>query len=291
MDSCSSKPKLPLKQQICNGYVPVLFSMSNNEIVSKKEPQSIFLLLPRMSYLLLVTNKIRKYFTPYAAALSDGIWFKYNDYPLKWNMPIGILFDLFNAENECSGPVWKVTVHFQSYPEEEIMRCDHIDTVKSMYFNALKQSIFLAYGNIHCISKLNKNDQNSLWNSICKANYNSYFAIYESIFTRNSDKLIRYPVRIILRGFDPSLDLIPIQRPIQVQNNESMTLNQCLTDIIPGVMTMYHNQLKNNKNHQNTMKINIIIQGIKMPLDVPLLWLIQNATAVDCFLYIAVIQQ
>ena len=270
-----------IKKQIWNGYVPVLFSMSKNEIVSKKEPGSVFLLLPRISYLPLVTNKLRTYFIPYAATLSDGMWFKFNDYVLKWNIPIGVLYDLFTTNSNEKNPVWKLTVHFQSYPADDIiMRCDNINTVQSLYFNVLKQAVFMGYNNINCIAGLKKNDQNTLWNAVCKANYDIYLPIYKLIFTQSSsNKLKRYPVRILLQGFDPLLDLVPIQRPVNV--TETMTLNKYLMDIIPGIMI---------KNTENSKQISIIIQGIKMPLSVPLLWLIYNASAADCFLYILVIQ-
>ena len=48
--------------------------------------------------------------------------------------------------------------------------------------------------------------------------------------------MIRFPFRILLKEFDGKLDLIPIQRPIKVDEMHELTLKQCLTEIVPGIM-------------------------------------------------------
>eukprot|EP01083_Nonionella_stella_P069511 185327_1 len=259
---------LELQEQIWSGCVPVLFSMASKEVISKKDPVSIFLLLPRVSYLPLVTEKVHNHFAAYAPALSDGMWFEFNDHPLKWNFPIGLLYDLYvNEQYQCSNdPVWRLTVHFQSYPSPDVvMSCDNKNVVKTSFFDYLKQSVFLSYNNINSVSSLKKNDQNALWNGVCKADFNLYFPVYQLIFGRLSNKnnkMTRYPFRILLRGFNDdkykNIDLVPIQRPVDVENSEDggvLTLDTCLEDIIPGVMQMYAEQTHSDYN------IDIIIQG------------------------------
>eukprot|EP01084_Bolivina_argentea_P123173 218293_1 len=293
---------LELREKIWSGCVPILFNMASNEVISKKDPVSIFLLLPRISYLPLVTEKVHNHFVSYAPALSDGMWFEFNGHALKWNFPIGLLYDLYiyeqhkinNNNNTTGDPVWKLIVHFQSYPSEDIiMACNNKNVVKISFFNYLKQSVFLSYNNINAISSLKKNDQNALWNGVCKADFNLYFPIYQLIFGRLSNKnnkMIRFPFRIILRGFNDdnkykNIDLIPIQRPINVENNIKLTLNKCLNDIIPGIMEMY-----NNANKNNNYTIDIIVQGMKIPLNVPIMWLVRHATYADCFLYVVIVK-
>merc|ERR1712130_886071 len=165
-----------LREQIWSGCIPALFNMASNEVISKKEPVSIFLLLPRVSYLPLVTEKVYNHFISYAPALSDGMWFEFNGHALKWNIPIGALYDLYINEQNKQDPVWRLIVHFQSYPSDDIiMQCDNKNVVKNSFFNYLKQAVFLSYNNINSVSCLKKNDQNALWNGVCKADYNLYF--------------------------------------------------------------------------------------------------------------------
>ena len=121
------------------------------------------------------------------------------------------------------------------------MKCDNINVVKQSFFNYLKQSVFLSYNNISTISSLTKDDQDTLWNGVKKADYNLYFPVYQTIFgraTNKNQKLIRYPFRILLKGFNENVDLIPIQRPVKVEENEGnndLTVDKCLTDIVQGM--------------------------------------------------------
>lgn len=294
MSSPSQRINSELREKIWTGYVPCLFSMESNEImmggpstsVYGKEPISIFLLLPRISYLPLMTEKVYNHFISYAPALSDGMWFEYKDpmtntkHPLKWNYPIGVLYDLYHHKNDNKDDqIWRLTVHFQSYPAPDIIqKCENINVVKQSFFNNLKQCIFLSYNNISTISSLKKDDQIALWNGVKKAKYDLYFPIYQQIFgrtTNKNQKLIRFPFRILLKGFDDKLDLIPIQRPIKVDEMHELTLEECLTEIVPGIMEM------DNKS--------IIIQGMKVPLQTPMIWLVRHATYADCFLYIVIV--
>lgn len=292
-----------LRESIWSGYVPCLFSMESNEIMMVgsgssfgKEPISIFLLLPRISYLPLTTSKVHNHFICYAPALSDGMWFEYIDktkkpnikHALKWNYPIGVLYDLYHNSDD---PLWKLTVHFQSYPSDDIlMKCENINIVKQSFFNNLKESIFLSFNNISTISTLKKDDQNALWNGVKKAKYNLYFPIYQTIFGRNNiknNKLIRYPFRLLLKGFNDKIDLIPISRPIKIDENHILTLQECLIEIIPGIMEMYYDQ---NEQKQHKYNISIKIQGMNIPLNTPMIWLIHHATYADCFLYIVIVK-
>merc|ERR1712154_220772 len=128
------------------------------------------------------------------------------------------------------------------------------------------------------------------------ADYNLYFPIYQLIFgrlTNKNNKMIRYPFRIIVRGFNDdenykNIDLVPIQRPVKVEqdNEDKLTLDKCLNDIIPGIMEMYYNQSKSDDNYH----IDIIIQGMKIPLNVPMIWLTRHAMYADCFLYVVIVK-
>ena len=272
---------LSVREKIWSGCVPVLFSMSSNEVISKQDPVSIFLSVPRVSYLPLVTQKVHTHFAEYAPALSDGMWFEFNGSALKWNFPIGVLYDLYVDSDD---PVWRLTVHFQSYPKDDvIMRCDSKDVVKICFFNYLKQAVFLAMNNVNCVSALTKNDQNALWSGVCKADYNLYFPIYRLLFGRlQNSQMTRYPFRIILRGFNINVDMVPIQRPLPLsEEDDSLTLKECLSQIVPGVM----------ERMQQKANIRVVVQGMKVPLDVPMIWLTRHAMHADCFLYILIIKK
>lgn len=103
------------------------------------DQDSFYLMLPRVSYLPLVTDKVirsmldmfpnwlkafvslkvKKHFQRHVEK-EDEVWFSFNDTPLKWHYPIGLLFDLLVTDDILP---WVITVKFSKYPEEVLFKC------------------------------------------------------------------------------------------------------------------------------------------------------------------------
>lgn len=49
------------------------------------------------------------------------MWFDFNGTPLKWNFPVGLLFDLMVSEDDKLP--YLVNVHFTKFPEEVLFKC------------------------------------------------------------------------------------------------------------------------------------------------------------------------
>ena len=74
-------------KEVWDGKIPTKFIVDSEDI----EVEAYFLLLPRVSYLSLIIEKIRKHFQRYIEK-EDEIWFSYNNsIPLKFHIPIGKL--------------------------------------------------------------------------------------------------------------------------------------------------------------------------------------------------------
>ena len=56
--------------------------------------------------------------------------------------PVGVLFDLFANPQELP---WPITVHFQGFPTQQLLRCPNEAFVKSHYMNVLKEVPFCIY--------------------------------------------------------------------------------------------------------------------------------------------------
>lgn len=140
---------------VWEGKIPVKFSefIVKYKIVSKcnvfniftavdddeGDQDSFYLMLPRVSYLPLVTDKVirsmldmfpnwlkafvslqvKKHFQRHVEK-EDEVWFSFNDTPLKWHYPIGLLFDLLVTDDILP---WVITVKFSKYPEEVLFKC------------------------------------------------------------------------------------------------------------------------------------------------------------------------
>ncbi|KAL6716481.1 Autophagy protein 5 [Lecanora helva] len=113
----------------------------------------------------------------------DG-WFSFEDVPLKWQYPLGLLYDLFSGASpfQASGPKehsasptedaedglpWRLTLHFTEWPEQALVRPDaegkmHHDA----YINSVKEADFLRNGTAKGIMSLSKEDSTQLWNAV-----------------------------------------------------------------------------------------------------------------------------
>uniref|UniRef100_A0A673JLJ1 Autophagy protein 5 n=1 Tax=Sinocyclocheilus rhinocerous TaxID=307959 RepID=A0A673JLJ1_9TELE len=66
------------------GRIPACFTLSPEE-TTEREAEPYYLLLPRVSYLTLVTDKVKKHFLRVMKAEDvEEMWFEYEGTPLKW---------------------------------------------------------------------------------------------------------------------------------------------------------------------------------------------------------------
>jgi len=113
----------------------------------------------------------------------DG-WFSFEDVPLKWQYPLGLLHDLFSgaAPYQLSGQgsadsslldghedalPWRLTLHFADWPEEALVRPDaEGKMLHDAFINSVKEADFLRNGTAKGIMSLSKEDSTALWNAV-----------------------------------------------------------------------------------------------------------------------------
>ena len=115
-------------REVWDGRIPTVFSLSSQEVETLTAPDPYYLMLPRQSYLPIVTEKVKKHFAKFVSPeLADNaIWFELDGTPLKWHLPIGVLFDqqtIILDNNSGLTPPWAITIHYDKYPSKEILQC------------------------------------------------------------------------------------------------------------------------------------------------------------------------
>lgn len=112
----------------------------------------------------------------------DG-WFAFEGVPLKWHYPVGLLFDLYagadpastssiriddSSEGDSLLP-WRLTVHFNDWPTEDLVRLDPDGMVMNdAFINSVKEADFLRNGTAKGIMSLSKEDSSGLWKAVEK---------------------------------------------------------------------------------------------------------------------------
>uniref|UniRef100_A0A8C2PQJ1 Autophagy protein 5 n=1 Tax=Cyprinus carpio TaxID=7962 RepID=A0A8C2PQJ1_CYPCA len=117
------------------GRIPACFTLSPEE-TTEREAEPYYLLLPRVSYLTLVTDKVKKHFLRVMKTEDvEEMWFEYEGTPLKWYVELTISFYSCVLRQDTAGgkgeiytmlfPVdkfdqfWAMNRKLMEYPTEE----------------------------------------------------------------------------------------------------------------------------------------------------------------------------
>ncbi|KAL4233061.1 autophagy protein 5 [Mactra antiquata] len=256
-------------RSIWDGKIPVCFTLSQDEIIAEK-PEPIYQMVPRITYFPLVTEKISKHLAQYIDKEKQGeMWLECDGVPIKWHYPIGVLYDLLGSSGSLP---WKLTVHFQDFPDDEIMHCLSRDVVESHFMSTLKEADALKH-RCNVINGMQKKDHKQMWTGLCHDKFDQFWPINKRLMEHTGDDLFKYiPFRIYQN------DLPFIQKLFKPQSEEGHehTLDDLLKFAVPELM----------ESTDNT----IFIHGIEVPLHSPLLWLSEHFSYPDNFLHICITQ-
>ncbi|XP_068643031.1 autophagy protein 5 isoform X1 [Aristolochia californica] len=254
--------------------IPLQIHLDESEITTLTPPPPSLVMGHRLGYLPLLIPLLKPHFNSSLPPGVDTIWFDYKGLPLKWYIPIGVLFDLLCAEPERP---WNVTVHFRGYPAEILMPCDGEDSIKWSFINSLKEAAYVVNGNCKNVMNMSQSDQLELWKCVGKANMEGYHRISSKLKlgtameefmariqcssmqphqgTTDADHIGpsrtgRIPVRLYVRNIEEHLDDLTdatpinswdqisyLNRPIEIRNNEGMylTLHDALKALLPEI--------------------------------------------------------
>lgn len=217
-----------IKERLWNGAVEarLLFHTEGSS-----SPRELVLSLHRNLYWPLQYGVIAAYFSRHVPEnAAKPLWLAYKGTPIKWNLPVGVLYDLTFHGTDT---IWPLTVHFDDYPAESIIPfiysanglIDYHRSLKEVVVNQLKQSCFVLHGNSKPIMNLGKDESNDFWDAIVQHNLSTFTAINAKITPKTPHRI---PVKIYYK------DSV-IQAPILPQEAGSPTLlKDTLARLIPG---------------------------------------------------------
>ncbi len=199
--------------------------------------------------------------------------------PLRWHLFIGVLYDLLRLRESatCKDSYlllpWKIKIHFTAYPEKllPITNSDKDNIPQYIfqhYLNSLKQSLYLQYNSARIAKNMNKHSHELLWNGIKNNKWGGPFQETSSEFN-GRDLPNNIPIRVMVDG-RPSFS-----RPCspKSENGEQLTIEHIIREWLPGIFDK---------------QFRWCVQGIKVPLECPLVELWKVLSHPDRFLYVLV---
>uniref|UniRef100_A0ACD5TBJ6 Uncharacterized protein n=1 Tax=Avena sativa TaxID=4498 RepID=A0ACD5TBJ6_AVESA len=254
-------------RRVWGGAVPLQVHLHDADVTALPPPPPYLTLGPRIGYLPLLVPIIKAHFSSTLPPGVDTVWFEYKGLPLKWYIPIGVLFDLLCADPERP---WNLIVHFRGYPAEILSPCEGEDSVKWNYNNSLKEAAFIITGNSKNVMNMSQADQAAMWESVRKGDLDGYTNIstrlklgpFEEDWSAaerqqgsdepespGSSKPCRVPVRLYVRRVQEDLEYLEdavdvsdwesvsyINRPFEIRKEEGrsyITLERALETLLP----------------------------------------------------------
>ncbi|EQC41875.1 hypothetical protein SDRG_00731 [Saprolegnia diclina VS20] len=248
-------------RKLWHGCIPVCFSIDASEITTLQVPRPYYAMLPRVSLLFTATELVIEHFKDVAPPMLSArtVWFSSRDRPLKWQLPFGVLYDLYA---DATLP-WDITVHFQRYPTE-LLPCEDMGAVEAHFMNSYKQAMYLLYGSTKWIMNLPQQKHAQLWEAVMKNNYNLYHDVHNELVPRNEPKR-HVPLRLVL----PTEPMV--QLPIPSHREDLVTVADVLAYLVPDLALATHK---------------VLLHGIPVATDVALAEIYASFVYPDGFVYI-----
>lgn len=222
-------------QEVWAGKLPAVFSLAEADTdlgESEEAPAPCYLMLPRMSYLPLAMDKVRKHFTdclrPGAQDNTGQMWFSHQGTPLRWHQPIGLLYDLLCYGEEVKELPWQITVHLTDFPTEQLLPLHTRDQVETVFMSALKEADQLKHSG-KVMSLMQKKDHNQLWLGLTSDKFDQFWAINRKLMEPQGpgeEGFKHIPVRFHMAGVDNSSSNI-VQRLI----SPGLSLGEVIRDM------------------------------------------------------------
>ncbi|KAF9918939.1 autophagy protein 5 [Lobosporangium transversale] len=286
--SATQAPYNPIARVIWDGSIPIQFSWDKAEAaaVGSNAVESFFYEAPRCSYFSLLTTHVRKHFVDMALHfIGDDaeVWYDYEGIPLKWHYPIGLLYDIHGLQasggNATKGSLlpWKITVHFQNFPADKLIKSQAIDSCQDYFMSMIKEADYLRNGSTKKVMNMSKSDQTQLWDGLWSNNYDRFWGMNHKLVMNDGVMPRNLPIRIYLPENCPV-----IQEPISPvdENNQPKSLRRILYQSLPDLFPLVET---------GPPVATAMIHGITPSLETSALWAAQNMSYPDNFLHLVII--
>ncbi|XP_031494006.1 autophagy protein 5 [Nymphaea colorata] len=259
---------------VWEGAIPLQIHLHESEVATLPVPSPALVLGPRNGYLPLLLPLVKPHFSNSLPPGDDNIWFDYKGLPLKWYVPLGVLFDLLCAVPERP---WNLTVHFRGYPQELFSPCEGEENVKHSFMNSLKEAAYIINGNSKVIMNMSQFDQAELWRCVLKGEIEGYLQVSSKLKlgavgewctlrsvasseeprqssgeSTSRSRIGRVPVRLYLRMVDLPIDdledlpavgsweeITYMNKPVEIQKYEGeyFSLRDMVDSLLPGLFS------------------------------------------------------
>jgi autophagy-related protein 5 len=217
-----------LQKTVWDARLPLEIRLAPSECRTFDQADPYLILWPRISYLPFLLPKLHAYFAqdfiedPATIDPVNG-HFTFDNVPLKWHLPIGLLYDTYvlavqDPENKASQHQlpFRLTVQFANESSTSLINPSP-QAMHDSYINAVKEADFIRSGTAKPIMTLPTTESKALWTSTQENDLVTFSRIHNMLLPKPG-QFRNIPIRIFLPASsenDPaSAQIRVLQSPI-----------------------------------------------------------------------------
>ncbi|KAK9477794.1 autophagy protein Apg5-domain-containing protein [Lipomyces japonicus] len=300
--SLINQDAVDIRRKIWDGIIPIRIVLAPDEAREIDTVEPFYFNAPRVSYLPLYYNQIISYFKPFLrdASTADSFewWLEFENVPLKWNLPIGLAYDIMTgldptqvdhtANHELSSSSlsssslasfflpWSLVFHYNNYPQSLILRLPSINIMMNHWINLIKEADFIRRGNANMIMSLSKTDSDDLWSAVVSHNFETFWKITRKVLPPDPCSSLRnVPIKIYLPSGNKVLQ--SLVSPM-ISSREPHTVGTALHQHLPHLFP----------SRRTCLLARPILHGVVVGMTTPLADLLYECMYTDGYLHIAI---
>ncbi|KAK9373264.1 autophagy protein Apg5-domain-containing protein [Lipomyces chichibuensis] len=287
ISSPSFAPSL-LRRKVWDGVIPLQIILAPDECRILDSVEPFYINAARVSYLPQYFGRITAYFKPSLrdaeTSLSSEWWLDFEGVPLRWNWPVGLLYDLLtgldptqadNQDHDWHLP-WTLVLHHSQYPSDTLLRITSAGAVKEYWVNRVKEADFIRRGNANAVMSLSKTDSDEMWAGVEEHDFDKFWGVTKKLLSSDPYALRHVPIKIYLPSSNKMLQALV---PPSISPREFHTVGTALHAHLPQLFP----------SRRTCLLARPVLHGVLLSMAIPLAELLYECMYTDGYLHICII--
>ncbi|KAK9471779.1 autophagy protein Apg5-domain-containing protein [Dipodascopsis tothii] len=275
---------MALRRKIWDGAIPVQVVLHEAENVGAAAAEPYYTYVRRLAYLPLLIPEATAYFRPLLSgdrADSLAWWFEFEGVPVKWHLPVGLLYDLLTGLDPAADAddwhlPWTLVLRHDEYPARHLLRLDSETDLVDHWVNRTKEADFLRRGTAKAVMSLSKDDSTQMWAGVRDGDYARFWNVASRLLPSDTTQLRHVPVRVYLPS---SAAVVQAAVPAFVRAKEPQTLGTMLHAHLPELFP----------SRRTCLLARAVLHGVAVPLGAPLVDLLYEGMYTDGYLHVCIV--
>uniref|UniRef100_A0A1I8AAQ4 Autophagy protein 5 n=1 Tax=Steinernema glaseri TaxID=37863 RepID=A0A1I8AAQ4_9BILA len=244
--------------------IPVQFRLDHD---AGHHTEPYFTMLSRSTYFPLVIREVIAHFNTMTSELDpSNAWLECDGTPLKWNYPVGVLYDMLTVQEHTPYLPWTVTVKLSSPPPGFSVKVS-TDAAEANFMHSVKEADCLKHERM-LMKEMKMQEHKQMWEGLVNDRFDQFWEV--------NRKLCGDVKYLPIRFYEKDVPFKQIRLTPVDENGAKRTLGDCVAAL--------HGDF-------DVSAFDLISYGVVLPPEASALWLARNYSYPDNFVHVAIVKK